>query len=219
MPHISPACSSTRFRRSTRSSRAWPERRSGVTASTRRRRGWRGRSPAGTVRSRAPRERRRSNTRCARASKRAHRRSTRCCCALRGGGEENEVAADLRAAVVWRRRFPAAVGTRRRGPVEHPLAPLRFGFLNGATLPGDGDEYTIHLQEPGFSQSFRAVWIAGDWDAGGIAIPSGESGEPGSGHYRDLSSDWIAGRLQSLPFSIRAIRAATRQQLVLVPSN
>ncbi len=139
--------------------------------------------------------------------------------ALRGGGEENEVAADLRAAAYGAGDSLQPWGRAGAVSVEHPLAPLRFGFLNGATLPGDGDEYTIHLQEPGFSQSFRAVWIAGDWDAGGIAIPSGESGEPGSGHYRDLSSDWIAGRLQSLPFSIRAIRAATRQQLVLVPSN
>ena len=104
-------------------------------------------------------------------------------------------------------------------PIEHPLAPLRFGFLNGATLPGDGDEYTIHLQEPGFSQSFRAVWDVGNWDAGGIAIPSGESGEPGSGHYRDLSADWIAGRLEPLPFSRSAVEAATHEVLTLEPAS
>jgi penicillin amidase len=103
--------------------------------------------------------------------------------------------------------------------VEHPLASLRFGFLNGATLPGEGDEYTVHLQEPGFSQSFRAVWDVGNWDAGGIAIPSGESGEPGSGHYTDLSAAWIAGRLDSLPFSESAVAAATREQLVLEPET
>lgn len=102
-------------------------------------------------------------------------------------------------------------------PVEHPLAPLRIGFLNGATLPGDGDEYTIHLQEEGFAQSFRAVWDVGNWDAGGISIPSGESGEPRSGHYTDLTSSWIAGTLEPLPFSERAVEHATRERLRLVP--
>jgi penicillin amidase len=97
----------------------------------------------------------------------------------------------------WRK----AGGTR----IEHLLAPMHFGFLNGDWLPGAGDEYTIHLQESGFAQGFRAVWDLRDWDRGGIAIPSGESGEPGSGHYTDLTQQWISGALQPLPFS----RAAT----------
>jgi len=139
--------------------------------------------------------------------------------ALRSGTGDADLDADLRAASYGAGEALQTWGRAGAVAVEHPLAPLRFGFLNGATLPGDGDEYTIRLQEPGFSQSFRAVWIAGDWDAGGIAIPSGESGEPGSGHYRDLSSDWIAGRLRPLPFSDAAVRAATRQLLVLAPSK
>jgi penicillin amidase len=101
--------------------------------------------------------------------------------------------------------------------VYHPLAPLNFAFLNGRTLPGEGDEYTIHLQEPGFSQSFRAVWDVGRWDDGGISIPSGESGAPGSPHYTDLTEDWIAGRLRALPFSAAAIARARRATLTLLP--
>ncbi|MDQ2991492.1 MAG: penicillin acylase family protein, partial [Candidatus Eremiobacteraeota bacterium] len=80
-------------------------------------------------------------------------------------------------------------------------------------------EYTIHLQEDGFSQSFRAVWDVGNWDAGGIAIPSGESGETGSGHYTDLAPAWIDGHLEALPFSERAIEAATHDRLLLTPSG
>ncbi len=91
--------------------------------------------------------------------------------------------------------------------IEHLLAPMNFGFLNGPWLPGAGDEYTIHLQEPGLAQGFRAVWDAGDWDRGGIAIPSGESGEPGSGHYTDLTRAWVAGTLQPLPFGTAAVDA------------
>jgi penicillin amidase len=137
---------------------------------------------------------------------------------LRSGRDANEFSADLRGALYYAAGLSQPWGRAGSVRIEHPLAPLRFGFLNGATLPGDGDEYTVHLQEPGFSQSFRAVWDVGNWDAGGIAIPSGESGEPGSGHYSDLSADWIAGRLQPLPFSARAVAAATRARLILEPA-
>ncbi|HEY6449480.1 MAG TPA: penicillin acylase family protein, partial [Candidatus Cybelea sp.] len=84
-------------------------------------------------------------------------------------------------------------------------------------LPGAGDEYTIHLQEPGFAQGFRAVWDVGDWNRGGIAIPSGESGEPGSEHYTDLTREWVAGRLEPLPFTRAAIRQNASSALVLRP--
>jgi penicillin amidase len=112
-----------------------------------------------------------------------------------------------------RRTWRDAGGTR----VEHPLAPMNFAFLNGAWLPGAGDEYTIHLQEPGFAQGFRAVWDVGNWDRGGIAIPSGESGEPGSRHYTDLTGDWVRGLLQPLPFSDDAVRRSAARRLVLRP--
>jgi len=124
---------------------------------------------------------------------------------------------DLDAALAFaqreRRRWRDAGATR----IEHPLAPMNFAFLNGALLPGSGDEFTIHLQEPGFAQGFRAVWDVGNWDGGGIAIPSGESGQPGSGHYTDLTRDWIAGTLPPLPFTRAAIEASASRVLVLRP--
>jgi penicillin amidase len=89
--------------------------------------------------------------------------------------------------------------------------------LNGAKLPGDGDGYSIHVQRAASSQSFRAVWDVGNWDAGGITIPSGESGRPGSGHYTDQSPAWIAQRMIPLPFSDAAVRAAARATLTLQP--
>ncbi len=119
----------------------------------------------------------------------------------------------LLVALDERRPWGDAGGVR----IEHPLAPLHLGFLNGAWLPGEGDAYTIRLQEPGFAQGFRAVWDAGDWDRGGIAIPSGESGEPGSPHYTDLTPAWVAGTLAPLPFSDAAVRKATAEVLTLRP--
>ncbi|HEY9180596.1 MAG TPA: penicillin acylase family protein, partial [Candidatus Baltobacteraceae bacterium] len=108
-------------------------------------------------------------------------------------------------------------GTYGRFSVQHPLSMLGMSFLNGATFDGNGDSFGIHVQTPTHSQSFRAVWDVGNWDAGGIVIPSGESGEPGSGHYTDQSATWQRERLVPLPFSDAAIRAHTRATLTLRP--
>ena len=99
---------------------------------------------------------------------------------LRDGARPSYALAAVRDALSPALRREAAWGSAGAVAVEHPLAPMRFTFLNGPALEGLGDEYTIHLQEPGFTQGFRAVWDVGNWDAGGIAIPNGESGEPGS---------------------------------------
>jgi len=101
--------------------------------------------------------------------------------------------------------------------VRHPLAMLGMSFLNGAAFAGNGDSFGIHVQTPTHSQSFRAVWDVGNWDAGGIVIPSGESGEPGSGHYTDQSAAWQRERLIPLPFSDAALAKSARATLILRP--
>jgi penicillin amidase len=126
---------------------------------------------------------------------------------------KEDLRATLAIAFDERRTWRDAGGMR----IEHPLAPMNFAFLDGAWLPGAGDEFTVHLQEPGFAQGFRAVWDVGNWDHGGIAIPSGESGEPGSQHYTDLTRAWVAGRLRSLPFSRSAVEKSASDVLVLRP--
>lgn len=101
--------------------------------------------------------------------------------------------------------------------VHHPLAALGFGFLNGSRFAGNGDAYTVHVQNVDFSQSFRAVWDVGNWDAGGITLPQGESGRPGSGHYTDEAAAWVAGRLLVLPYSTAAVDRVARDRLTLQP--
>jgi len=103
--------------------------------------------------------------------------------------------------------------------VKHPLAALGFTFLDGTRLPGDGDAFTVHVQNNGFSQSFRAVWDIGNWDAGGITLPQGESGRPGSGHYTDEAAAWVAGRLLPLPYSDAAVERAAVDRLTLEPGE
>ena len=102
-------------------------------------------------------------------------------------------------------------------PVPHALATLGITFLDGVTLPGNGDAFTVHMQSPGYSQSFRAVWDIGNWDAGGITIPQGESGEPGSGHYTDQAQAYISGRLWPLPFSDAAVARTAVDRETLLP--
>lgn len=133
-------------------------------------------------------------------------------------GVDALLVAALRGAVrAQGRRLLEPWKTYGAVPIRHPLAGLGFNVFNGVTLPGNGDRYTVHVQAPDLSQSFRAVWIAGDWDAGGIAILSGESGEAGSPDYRNLSRAWVAGRLSPLPYSAAAVKAATVRTLTLRP--
>ena len=102
-------------------------------------------------------------------------------------------------------------------PVLHALSSLGINFLDGTTLPGNGDAFTLHVQYQGYSQSFRAVWEVGNWDAGGITLPQGESGEPGSEHYTDQAQAWIDGRLWPLPFSDAAVRRTAVRTQTLLP--
>jgi hypothetical protein len=102
-------------------------------------------------------------------------------------------------------------------PVLHALSSLGINFLDGITLPGYGDAFTLHVQYPGYSQSFRAVWDVGNWDAGGIDLPLGESGEPGSPHYLDGVTPWLRHDLTPLPFSDAALARAATATLTLTP--
>jgi acyl-homoserine lactone acylase PvdQ len=128
-------------------------------------------------------------------------------------------AADVRHVLPPAVTLPSPAPWREAGavPVLHALSKLGINFLNGVDLPGYGDAFTVHVQTPGYTQSFRAVWDIGNWDAGGITLPQGESGEPGSGHYTDQAEAWIAGRLWPLPFSDAAVQRAAEFRETLVP--
>lgn len=131
--------------------------------------------------------------------------------ALRGTAVPANVAYDMQSASETNRPW------RRAGEVAvlHPFGPIGFPFLNAAPFPGDGDRYTIRVQTPDITQSFRAVWVAGDWDRGGLSLPAGESGEFGSRHYDDLRNAWVVGALAPLPFSDAAVRRTARECLTL----
>ncbi len=99
----------------------------------------------------------------------------------------------------------------------HPLASFGFNGWNGPLFPGHGSGYSPHVQGTNITQSFRAVWDVGNWDAGGLSIPLGESGQPGSPHYRDLAHTWLAEALEPLPFSAEAVARTAAETLTLAP--
>jgi penicillin amidase len=129
--------------------------------------------------------------------------------ATAGGSRETLRSVPLPSPAPW--RIAGAV------PVLHPLSSLGIGFLDGTPLPGYGDALSLHVQYQGYSQSFRAVWDVGNWDAGGITLPQGESGEPGSGHYTDQSAAWIEGKLWPLPFGDAAVQSTAVSRETLSP--
>jgi len=106
-------------------------------------------------------------------------------------------------------------GTYAAQPLKHALAPFGFSFWNGPTMPGRGGSFAPFVQWNSHAQSFRAVWIAGDWDKGTIDIAAGESGEPGSPHYADQNTNWTTSVRTVLQFSDAAVRAATKSTLTL----
>lgn len=138
----------------------------------------------------------------------------------RTGADGPALERALRAAL-GDQRFKATSPWSSAGEVvvKHPLASLGLSFLNGTTFAGDGDAYTVHVQNYGFSQSFRAVWDVGNWDAGGITIPQGESGQPGSPHYTDQAAPWVSGDLTPLPFTPTAVDRAAIERMTLEPGQ
>jgi penicillin amidase len=126
---------------------------------------------------------------------------------------------DAIADMVRRNLTGATWGDAGARTARHPLSFLGFDGFNGVRFPGRGDGYAPHVQAPANAQSFRAVWDVGNWQAGGIVIPLGESGEPGSAHYRDLAPTWLAGTLVPLPFDETAVRAAAVERLELRPGG
>jgi penicillin G amidase len=116
---------------------------------------------------------------------------------------------------------PAAVttpyGTAYAVVAQHPFASFNVHFWDAPAFPGSGGSYAPQVQAIALGQSFRAVWDVGAWDAGGIDLPLGESGEPGSPHYTDVVAAWLRHDLTPLPFSDAAVERAATTTLTLAP--
>jgi len=102
---------------------------------------------------------------------------------------------------------------------RHPLDQTSLN-LPPVARPGDGDTVDAAGGVGGGSgASFRQILDLSDWDKSVMTNAPGESGDPESKHYRDLLDDWAAGRYHPMPYSRKAVEAATEERIVLEPGG
>jgi penicillin amidase len=103
--------------------------------------------------------------------------------------------------------------------LTHPLGKREYQL---GPVPRPGDANTVNatsgdnLQQTN-GASWREILDVGDWDRSVMTNVPGESGDPSSKHYGDLLQDWAAGRYHPMPFSRKAVEAATEERIVLRP--
>ncbi len=100
--------------------------------------------------------------------------------------------------------------------------PLNKDQLNRGPLSRPGDANTVNATSgPKFYQtagaSYRQIIDLADWDRSMMTNVPGESGDPASKHYDDLLQDWAWGQYHAMPFTRKAVEAATEEKLVLMP--
>jgi penicillin amidase len=137
-----------------------------------------------------------------------------------------DAVADLRRVVGPPRRW--RWGRLHQLPVDHALGrrkPLNLLFNAGVVeLGGDTDTVlqaaylpTEPFETRAWAPSWRQIMDLSDWEAcTGVHYP-GQSGHPGSRHYRDLLPDWTRNRQHPLRWGQAAVDAAAATTLLLTP--
>ena len=100
--------------------------------------------------------------------------------------------------------------------------PLNADQFHRGPLARPGDGFTVNATSgTGFQQtsgaSYREILDLADWDRSVTTNAPGESGDPSSPHYSDLLADWAAGKYHPLPFTRKAVEAATTERITLAP--
>ena len=95
-------------------------------------------------------------------------------------------------------------------------------------VPSPGDSYTVNVGQTDFSDdaapyasrhaaSLRAIYDLGDLEASLFIHSAGQSGNPLSGHYRDLAERWARGEYLPMVTQRARIDALGAQRLLLAP--
>ncbi len=102
---------------------------------------------------------------------------------------------------------------------NHPLvvAPLIGGQFAIPALPLIGSGSAAATPNVGANVSMRFIATPGNWDATRHVIPTGESGDPKSPHYKDQLDAWYSGKTPIFPFSQSAILKASTEMVVMKP--
>ena len=133
-------------------------------------------------------------------------------------------------------RHPLNLAARPPGPGGGGGAP--FGLDSGAisrerliesldiqpvTRPGDANSVNATGGGPNFTEaygaSYRQIIDVSNWDNSMMTNVPGESGVPGSPHYRDLVEPWAEGVYHPMPFSRKAVEEAAEERLLLKPAR
>jgi penicillin amidase len=91
-------------------------------------------------------------------------------------------------------------------------------------VPRPGDAHTVNATGGAdFAQtsgaSYRQILDLSDWDKSMMTNVPGESGDPSSPHYDDLLAAWARGEYHPMPYSRKAVEAATVERIVLEPAQ
>ncbi len=112
----------------------------------------------------------------------------------------------------------------------HPFGErwfLRLIFNVGPVpMPGSTDTVAASAFNPRepfattmWAPSWRQILDPGNWDlSSGIHYP-GQSGQPGSRHYRDLMKRWLRNEQLPLPWTTTNVQAAIKSTLILTPDT
>jgi penicillin amidase len=102
---------------------------------------------------------------------------------------------------------------------NHPLATVPFIGAQFAipALPLVGSGSAAATPNVGASVSMRLIATPGNWDLTRHVIPTGESGDPQSPHYKDQLDAWYSGNTPIFPFSKTAIEKATKEVVLMTP--
>ncbi len=130
-------------------------------------------------------------------------------------------AADAVGATAGQGVASAAVwGTKNAAIFDHPLGrqwPLNVLF-NIRTFPQAGDGLTVYAAKPEHGPASRLVDDISNWDNSSMVLTLGESGQFNNKHYQDEVEDFSAARWVPLAFSDAAVKAATKDTLILIPN-
>ena len=110
-------------------------------------------------------------------------------------------------------------GERVKSSFPHPLAvaPLIGGQFMIPPLPQNGSSGTGASPNVGSAVSMRFIATPANWDLTRHVIPTGQSGDPKSPHYKDQLEFWANGNTPIFPFSKSAIETAAKELIVLTP--
>jgi penicillin amidase len=94
------------------------------------------------------------------------------------------------------------------------VGPLAYGGAANVPRAATYRRADYHLLS---GASFRMVLDVGNWDASRTINTPGQSGDPFSGHYRDLAPLWATGQYVPLLYGRTAVEGATAQAITLTP--